>query len=105
MAVDRIADVAVVAAQGRDHVANMRRRHELPVQVRRVAPDGEVELRRQRVPELGEAVVEALNEPDFGAERPRPRDDLDDRQRDRGDEAVDADGPGRNAEARAGSAA
>ena len=50
--VDGVADVAVVAAQRGDRVADVRRADELPVQVRRVAPDGEVELRRQRLPEL-----------------------------------------------------
>ena len=50
--VDRVADVAVVAPQRRDRVADVRRRHELPVQVGGVAPDREVELRRELVPEL-----------------------------------------------------
>ena len=65
--VDRVADVAVVAPERRDRVADVRRVDVLPVQVRGVAPDGEIELRRQRLPQRGEAVVEALNQPDLGA--------------------------------------
>ena len=50
VAVDGVPDVAVVAAQRRDRVADVRRGDEFPVQIRRVAADGEVELRRELVP-------------------------------------------------------
>ena len=47
------------------------------------APDGEIELGGDRPPELGEALIEALQQPDFSAQRAVPGHDLHKRQRDR----------------------
>ena len=50
--VDGVADVAIVAPQRGDRVADVRRADVLPVQIGGVAADGEVELRRELVPQL-----------------------------------------------------
>ena len=67
----------------------MGRLDELPVQVRGVATDGEVEARGKALPQLGEAAVEVADGLDLRGERAHARDQPDGRERGRRHQPVE----------------
>src|SRR5262245_2378932 len=89
VAVHGVPDVAIVASERSDRIANVWRGNVFPIEVGGVASNGEIEPGYQRFPELREAVVETLDESDFRAQRPCSRDDFHDGEREDGDETVD----------------
>ena len=89
MAIDGVAVDLTLSLERDDGVADVRRLDVSPVQIGGVAPDSEIELGRETFPQRGEGVVEAANRFAFRAQRPRPRDDLDDRVDHRGDQPVE----------------
>ncbi len=93
VAIHRVARRLPVAHKCGDDVANVRGGRELPVQVRRVATNGEVELRAEALPQLSEALVKSLDDSHLRPERTRARHDQDDRPGDRGNQAIDRHRP------------
>ena len=82
VAIHGVAFGAAVALQRGDGVSHVRRLDVLPVQVRGIAPDRQLESIGQALPQLGERRVEAADRLDVGAKRTHARGDTDDRQRD-----------------------
>src|SRR5688500_17511040 len=61
MSVNRIAFRLSVALERSNRVAHVRRLDEFPIQVRRIAPDRELEAIGESLPEIGERCVETAD--------------------------------------------
>src|SRR5687767_11085520 len=91
--VDRIAFGAPVALERRNGVPHVRRLDELPVEVRRVAPNGELESIGEPLPQVCKGAIEAADWLYIGAKRPDACGDPHDRQRDGRHEAGNSHRP------------